>query len=81
MSVSVSAGQLESITTRDTVYTRPGALRFCAGPPAADTAQRRLISRWMTSDRGATSARRRPRLRGSQDSHNRPFSQREALTP
>jgi hypothetical protein len=43
MSVSVSAGQLESITTRDTVYTRPGALRFCAGPPAADTAQRRLI--------------------------------------
>jgi hypothetical protein len=37
--------------------------------------------RWMTSDRGATSARRRPRLRGSQDSHNRPFSQREALTP
>ena len=79
-----SASRLESITTRDTVDTGPGTLEFCAAAPAVDTAQRRLIPFWMTSDRGADlyapRARRSPGLRGSQDSHNRPFGQREALT-
>ena len=55
--MSMSAGQLESITTRDTVETRVGTLEFRDRAPTADTAQRRLIPR-MTSDRGATSARR-----------------------
>jgi hypothetical protein len=80
----MSAGQLGSITTRDTVDTGPGPLEFCAGPPAADTVRGPLIRFWMTSDRDADlyapRARRSPRLRGSQDSHNRPFSEREALT-
>ena len=41
--MSMSAGQLESITTRDTVYTRPGMVQFRDRAPTADTAQRRLI--------------------------------------
>jgi hypothetical protein len=83
--MSRSASRLGSITTRDTVDTRPGTLEFRAGALAADGARRRLIPFWMTSDRRADlyapRARRSPRLRGSQDSHNRPFNQREALTP
>jgi hypothetical protein len=38
-SMSMSAGHLESITTRDTVETRVGALEFREGAPTADTAQ------------------------------------------
>ena len=82
--MSTNASQLESITTRDSVDTRPGTREFRAAAPAADAAHRRFIPFWMTSDRRgdlyAPRARRSPRLRGSHDSHNRLFSQREALT-
>jgi hypothetical protein len=38
-SMSMSAGHLESITTRDTVETRVGTREFRDRAPAADTAQ------------------------------------------
>jgi hypothetical protein len=57
--MSWSASQLDSLTTRDILYTRPRTLEFRAGPLAGRSA----------------------RPRGSHHSHNRLFSQREALTP
>jgi len=57
--MSRSASQLNSLTTRDTLYSRSCTLEFGAGPLAGWT----------------------PRLPSSHHCHNRPFIQREALTP
>jgi hypothetical protein len=84
--MSRSARQLESITARDTVATRLGTLQFRIGPPAVDTvpapAPHPLLDDLEStcgSPRSASATNRR--LRGSQDSPNRSFGQREALIP
>ncbi len=81
----MSAGHLESIRTRDNVETRPGTLEFRAAASAADAARRRLIP-FLDDVRSTcgplhSASATEARLRGSQDSHKRPFSEREALTP
>jgi hypothetical protein len=85
--MSTSARQLGSIATRDTVDLMPCTPEFRARAP--DTAPPRPPLRVLPflDDVRSTcgplrsaGATERPGLRGSQDSHNRPFGQREVLT-
>jgi len=82
--MSRSASLLGSITTRDTVDSRPGTVEFRAGAPAADTARRRVIP-FLDDVRSTCGPPRSARdganaCAGSQDSHTWPYSDREALT-
>ena len=56
--MSTNVSSLGSIRTRESVHTGPGTLEFSAAAPAADTARRRLLPLWMTSDRLRTAALR-----------------------